>query len=293
MADNGGAPGGSQRGSKKGSKKGSQKGSKKGSKKGSAKGNKKKGGKKGQRRVIKLALASPFSYRSAVAEPEAAEELRQSLARVFAGEHARARAHRRSRSRVVRNALKVGASDGQSDGGGGDPHAAPPGDGGDGSAKAPTKEARAAHANLLRSTLCVGINRVTRGLERGTVALVAVCTEGVPSMLTSHIPGLCATQGVALAQLPISSTDLGGALGLKSASAIGVWKAAVRVGDGGESGGGDSGGQGGVSPEVAAAAREVYDLLSPLCSAVELPWAEGDTTAFQPLSIKEVASRTS
>ena len=70
--------------------------------------------------------------------------------------------------------------------------------------------------------LVVGVNAVTRQLERGGLEAGLVCSTS-PGVLYQHILPLSATQGVSFAAVPGLSEMLAKQLGIKRAMSIG-WK---------------------------------------------------------------------
>ncbi|XP_073485791.1 ribonuclease P protein subunit p38 isoform X2 [Aquarana catesbeiana] len=76
----------------------------------------------------------------------------------------------------------------------------------------------------VRKHLAIGINEVTRALEKNEVHLVIVCKSAKPQMITKHITELSASRGVAACQLPRLSENVAPVLGLKSVLALGFKK---------------------------------------------------------------------
>ncbi|XP_072268905.1 ribonuclease P protein subunit p38 [Pyxicephalus adspersus] len=75
--------------------------------------------------------------------------------------------------------------------------------------------------NEIRKHLAIGINEVTRALEKNEVNLVIVCKSAKPQMITQHITELSASRGVTACQLPRLSENVAPVLGLKSVLALG------------------------------------------------------------------------
>ncbi|KAM5157985.1 ribonuclease P protein subunit p38 [Mantella aurantiaca] len=73
----------------------------------------------------------------------------------------------------------------------------------------------------VRRHLAIGINEVTRALEKNQVRLVIVCKSAKPPMITRHITELSASRGVTACQLPRLSENVAPVLGLKSLLALG------------------------------------------------------------------------
>jgi len=83
-------------------------------------------------------------------------------------------------------------------------------------------------ATELPSCIRIGINAVTRALERNELAAVIVCRDEQRQIATRHLPLLCATMGAHLVPIaaPPSSgcctIQLGRLLGLRACSAMGL-----------------------------------------------------------------------
>ena len=69
--------------------------------------------------------------------------------------------------------------------------------------------------------MVVGVNAVTRQLERDCLRLGLVCLSAKPGLLTHHIMMLAATRGCPVLALPDISSTVAPLLGMKSALAIG------------------------------------------------------------------------
>ncbi|KAG8573800.1 hypothetical protein GDO81_012553 [Engystomops pustulosus] len=78
----------------------------------------------------------------------------------------------------------------------------------------------------LRKQLAVGINEVTRALEKNDLFLVIVCKSAKPEMITKHIMELSYSREVPALQLPRLSENIAPTLGLKSVLALGLRKSA-------------------------------------------------------------------
>ncbi|KAL4617083.1 ribonuclease P protein subunit p38 [Arapaima gigas] len=79
----------------------------------------------------------------------------------------------------------------------------------------------------LRKELAIGINEVTRGLERNELSLVLVCKSVQPAHMTIHLIQLSASRAVPACQVPRLSETLSGPLGLRCVLALGIRKDAV------------------------------------------------------------------
>lgn len=73
----------------------------------------------------------------------------------------------------------------------------------------------------LRKQLAIGINEVTKGLERNDLSLVLVCNSVTPAHMTSHLIPLSKTRSVPACQVPGLSGSLSELLGLKCVLALG------------------------------------------------------------------------
>ncbi|TRZ03079.1 hypothetical protein DNTS_029879 [Danionella cerebrum] len=73
----------------------------------------------------------------------------------------------------------------------------------------------------LRNQLAIGINEVTKGLERNELNLVLVCSSVRPDHMTSHLIPLSKTRSVPACQVPGLSKCLSESMGLKCVLALG------------------------------------------------------------------------
>ncbi|XP_052475303.1 ribonuclease P protein subunit p38-like [Carassius gibelio] len=78
----------------------------------------------------------------------------------------------------------------------------------------------------VRKQLAVGINEVTRGLERNELSLVLVCNSVRPAHMTCHLIPLSKTRSVPACQVPSLSESVAGLLGLKCVLALGFKRGA-------------------------------------------------------------------
>lgn len=76
----------------------------------------------------------------------------------------------------------------------------------------------------IRNQLAIGINEVTKALEKNELLLVLVCKSAKPIMMTSHIILLSASRAVPAGQVPRLSETIGPVLGLTSILALGFKK---------------------------------------------------------------------
>uniref|UniRef100_A0A1A7XRV8 Ribonuclease P/MRP 38 subunit n=1 Tax=Iconisemion striatum TaxID=60296 RepID=A0A1A7XRV8_9TELE len=72
-----------------------------------------------------------------------------------------------------------------------------------------------------RRQLAIGINEVTKALEKNELQLLMVCKSVKPRHMTDHLIALSVTRGVPACQVPQLSETVSGPLGLKSVLALG------------------------------------------------------------------------
>uniref|UniRef100_A0A3B3R2E3 Ribonuclease P/MRP 38 subunit n=1 Tax=Paramormyrops kingsleyae TaxID=1676925 RepID=A0A3B3R2E3_9TELE len=73
-----------------------------------------------------------------------------------------------------------------------------------------------------RKQLAIGINEVTRGLEKNDLCLVLVCKSVRPAHMSGHLIPLSRSRAVPACQVPRLSESLAALLGLKHVLALGV-----------------------------------------------------------------------
>lgn len=103
--------------------------------------------------------------------------------------------------------------------------------------------------------LLVGVNEVTRALERGEVEIVVVARDVTPALLVQHVPILCFLSGAKLVVMPGDGTDVGLVLGTRRVLVMGV-KQRTEGEDEKESG----------------AAQKILEGLKPLAAELDYPW---------------------
>ncbi|XP_054478463.1 ribonuclease P protein subunit p38 [Anoplopoma fimbria] len=79
-----------------------------------------------------------------------------------------------------------------------------------------------------RKQLAIGINEVTKALERNELKLLLVCKSVKPPHMTDHLIALSATRGVPACQVPRLSQSVSEPLGLKSVLALGFRQCASK-----------------------------------------------------------------
>ncbi|XP_006272047.1 ribonuclease P protein subunit p38 [Alligator mississippiensis] len=73
----------------------------------------------------------------------------------------------------------------------------------------------------IRKQLAIGVNEVTRALEKNELLLVLVCKSAKPALITSHLIQLSASRAVPAGQVPRLSESIAPVLGLTSVLALG------------------------------------------------------------------------
>lgn len=112
-----------------------------------------------------------------------------------------------------------------------------------------------------RRQLAVGINEVTKGLERNELKLVLVCKSVKPKHMTNHLIALSATRGVPACQVPRLSQSVSEPLGLKSVLALGFRRCSSK------------------DEEVFA---DTVDAIKPRVPSLDVTWLHGAAAAVTP-----------
>nr|XP_008110681.1 PREDICTED: LOW QUALITY PROTEIN: ribonuclease P protein subunit p38 [Anolis carolinensis] len=99
----------------------------------------------------------------------------------------------------------------------------------------------------IRNQLAIGINEVTRALEKNELLLVLVCKSASPTLLTSHLIPLSVSRAVPAGQVPRFSERLAPVLGLTSVLALGFKRSTDAF-------------------------AEVVEKIIPRISSLEVPW---------------------
>ncbi|KAM5235755.1 ribonuclease P protein subunit p38 [Ctenodactylus gundi] len=83
----------------------------------------------------------------------------------------------------------------------------------------------------VRKQLAIGVNEVTRALERSELRLVLVCKSVKPAIITSHLIQLSLSRSIPACQVPRLSERIAPVLGLKCVLALGFRKATTDFAD--------------------------------------------------------------
>nr|XP_044991054.1 ribonuclease P protein subunit p38 isoform X2 [Jaculus jaculus] len=82
-----------------------------------------------------------------------------------------------------------------------------------------------------RKQLAIGVNEVTRALERNELLLVLVCKSAKPAIITSHLIQLSLSRSVPACQVPRLSERIAPVIGLKCVLALGFRKTTTDFAD--------------------------------------------------------------
>ncbi|XP_007424770.1 ribonuclease P protein subunit p38 [Python bivittatus] len=104
----------------------------------------------------------------------------------------------------------------------------------------------------IRNQLAIGINEVTRALEKNELCLVLVCKSAKPALLTSHLIPLSASRAIPAGQVPRLSETLAPMLGLTSVLALGFKR-------------------------TADAFAKVVEMIIPRIPSLDVPWIQHGT----------------
>ncbi|XP_054241068.1 ribonuclease P protein subunit p38 [Indicator indicator] len=132
------------------------------------------------------------------------------------------------------------------------------------SAQLPGEEARGGCGQIagwtdigIRRQLAIGVNEVTKALERNQLLLLLVCKSASPALLTTHLIQLSASRATPAGQVPRLSQTVAPLLGLASTLALGFKK-------------------------QANAFSEVVEAIIPKIPALEVPWFQ--STIEEPMA---------
>uniref|UniRef100_A0A087YFS9 Ribonuclease P/MRP 38 subunit n=1 Tax=Poecilia formosa TaxID=48698 RepID=A0A087YFS9_POEFO len=111
---------------------------------------------------------------------------------------------------------------------------------------------------VARRQLAIGINEVTKALERNQLQLLLVCKSVRPQLMTNHLIALSATRGVPACQVPRMSETVAAHLGLKSLLALGFRRC---------------------SSEDKEMFRDTVDAIKPRVPSLEVDWLTDEAAA--------------
>lgn len=118
----------------------------------------------------------------------------------------------------------------------------------------------------IRRQLAIGVNEVTKALEKNELLLLLVCKSAKPAMITSHLIQLSASQDTPAGQVPRLSETIAPLLGLTSILALGFKRQSDKFTD-------------------------VIEAIIPKIPTLEVPWfqyrAEGSTANADSSEIHE------
>ncbi|XP_014914521.1 ribonuclease P protein subunit p38 [Poecilia latipinna] len=112
--------------------------------------------------------------------------------------------------------------------------------------------------SVARRQLAIGINEVTKALERNQLQLLLVCKSVRPHLMTNHLIALSATRGVPACQVPRMSETVAAHLGLKSLLALGFRRC---------------------SSEDKEMFRDTVDAIKPRVPSLEVDWLTDEAAA--------------
>lgn len=112
-----------------------------------------------------------------------------------------------------------------------------------------------------RRQLAIGINEVTKALERNELKLVLVCKSVKPKHMTNHLIALSVTRGVPACQVPRLSQSVSEPLGLKSVLALGFRRCASK------------------DDEVFT---DTVDAIKPRVPSLDVAWLQGAAATLTP-----------
>ncbi|XP_070768729.1 ribonuclease P protein subunit p38 [Enoplosus armatus] len=112
-----------------------------------------------------------------------------------------------------------------------------------------------------RRQLAIGINEVTKALERNELKLLLVCKSVKPKHMTDHLIALSATRGVPACQVPRLSQSVSEPLGLKSVLALGFRQCASKEDE---------------------AFTDTVDAITPRVPSLDVAWLQGAAPSVTP-----------
>ncbi|NXG79649.1 RPP38 protein, partial [Baryphthengus martii] len=114
----------------------------------------------------------------------------------------------------------------------------------------------------IRRQLAIGVNEVTKALEKNELLLLLVCKSAKPAMLTSHLIQLSASRATPAGQVPRLSETVAPLLGLTSILALGFKKQSDKF-------------------------TEAIEAIIPKIPALEVPWFQYRTEELMASEICE------
>ena len=139
----------------------------------------------------------------------------------------------------------------------------------------------------LMAGLAVGLNQVTRALERDEAAIVVLCRSLKPQLLSQHIPVLCHQKQVPLCAVYDLAAKLGATLGCRRLTALAVCKP-LKLLPSTDS----TTTQEGTQPKLPAAGSTTPDYMAlveelrPAIPVLSIPWLE--EASYKTLQVKQV-----
>ncbi|CAJ1062223.1 ribonuclease P protein subunit p38 [Xyrichtys novacula] len=112
-----------------------------------------------------------------------------------------------------------------------------------------------------RRQLAIGINEVTKALERNELKLLLVCKSVKPRHMINHLIALSATRGVPACQVPRLSQNVSEPLGLKSVLALGFRHCASTDND---------------------MFTDIVEIITPRVPSLDVAWLQGATQSVKP-----------
>lgn len=113
----------------------------------------------------------------------------------------------------------------------------------------------------VRRQLAIGINEVTKALERNELQLLLVCKSVKPKHMTEHLISLSASRAVPACQVPRLSVTLSEPLGLKSVLALGFRRPL---------------------PGQSLSFTDVSEAITPRVPALRVPWLQTPESTNSP-----------
>lgn len=121
---------------------------------------------------------------------------------------------------------------------------------------------------IVRRQLAIGINEVTKALERNELQLLLVCKSVKPPHMTQHLISLSASRAVPACQVPRLSVTVSETLGLKSVLALGFRRSL---------------------PGQSLLFTDVIEAITPRVPTLSVPWLQTEATPKQDSTVTEEA----